>query len=891
MLEFFLNPAYLAAGGALVSAPIIIHLINRMKFRRVRWAAMEFLLKSQKRNRRRLIIEQMLLLLLRCLLVLLAVLLVARFVGLNFAQFFQSQTSTLHVIVLDDSPSMGDQWTADGETKTTFDQARALILSKVIGPAVRTPSPQHVILLPLSRLEAPLFDQPLNEQARDELQGTLDELGVSPVRVELLKGIEMARVKFDEHPEARRYLHLVGDFRDRDWADADTNGLQRNLVGLVDAGVNVRLIDAAHPIRNELQRTPPAHENIGVVSLRPEMRLAAKDLPIEFEVAVRNFSLVEYQGVRLAVKVNGVERADASVNFPSLPPGTHTQKFQVVFDKAGFNQVTANLDPEKEGLPADNTHYTVVEVRNEVPVLVVDGERTVSDRTGGDLHMLKTLFASAKGYQLVVRDAGELERPTLEMYPSIFLVNLNERNLTDKAIKNLEEYVKGGGGVAVFLGPRVRADFYNEKLHANGKGFFPAPLADRAFPSVNEPELPESDATVRLHLGDEKHPVLEELRKFPASLLQAVPIRRYWPVNRRVWKPEPGQVEPLVLLPNQRKVREFADEAKGLLKELEPLLTNREHEKYHPGLQRYVKAIREALADRPLSELGNALEGLLKDKGDEKDPQRPNLSELWDRRSLRDLRSRIDTFRATVQYGDPLVIAKRHGRGRVVAFLTTLGSAPENRDPGKPLPSGWHNWAGGSGALVTFPAIMLDMQKYLSGGGGENLLTMGTPAELQAEATRYAPRLRRFFRPEAPEENKPEGKGNDDQDLGEQTGAISGNLVTFRFHEAERPGVYLFELTQLADENNTNPRTETRAFVYNLDPDEGDLRRASVDDLDRATHGAPLQSPDTQEPDSFTWQSSLSESPWFYLVFLIVLVLEQALAVHLSYHVRGAEAA
>ena len=71
MLEFFTNPGFLAAGGALVSAPIIIHLINRLRFRRVRRAAMEFLLKSQKRNRRRLIIEQIILLMLRCLLVIL----------------------------------------------------------------------------------------------------------------------------------------------------------------------------------------------------------------------------------------------------------------------------------------------------------------------------------------------------------------------------------------------------------------------------------------------------------------------------------------------------------------------------------------------------------------------------------------------------------------------------------------------------------------------------------------------------------------------------------------------------------------------------------------------------------------------------------------------------
>ena len=71
MFSLFLNPYTMIAGAVLVSSPIIIHLINRMRFRRVPWAAMEFLLKSQKRNRRRRIIEQIILLLLRITLVLL----------------------------------------------------------------------------------------------------------------------------------------------------------------------------------------------------------------------------------------------------------------------------------------------------------------------------------------------------------------------------------------------------------------------------------------------------------------------------------------------------------------------------------------------------------------------------------------------------------------------------------------------------------------------------------------------------------------------------------------------------------------------------------------------------------------------------------------------------
>src|SRR3954471_20973274 len=104
MVEWFLNPGYLAAAAALVSVPIIIHLINRMRFKRIRWAAMEFLLKAQKRNRRRLIIEQLLLLALRCLLVALTGLLVLRFVGFSFSDFAGKQG--FHIVLLDDTLSM-----------------------------------------------------------------------------------------------------------------------------------------------------------------------------------------------------------------------------------------------------------------------------------------------------------------------------------------------------------------------------------------------------------------------------------------------------------------------------------------------------------------------------------------------------------------------------------------------------------------------------------------------------------------------------------------------------------------------------------------------------------------------------------------------------------------
>ena len=51
----------------LVGVPVLIHLINMLRHRRVKWAAMEFLLQSQKRNRTWVMLKQLLLLLLRML--------------------------------------------------------------------------------------------------------------------------------------------------------------------------------------------------------------------------------------------------------------------------------------------------------------------------------------------------------------------------------------------------------------------------------------------------------------------------------------------------------------------------------------------------------------------------------------------------------------------------------------------------------------------------------------------------------------------------------------------------------------------------------------------------------------------------------------------------------
>src|SRR5258708_13297804 len=65
----FLNWTMAGVAAALIAIPIIIHLLNRRRFKTVTWAAMEFLMRAMRKNRRKLEFEQWILLATRCLLV------------------------------------------------------------------------------------------------------------------------------------------------------------------------------------------------------------------------------------------------------------------------------------------------------------------------------------------------------------------------------------------------------------------------------------------------------------------------------------------------------------------------------------------------------------------------------------------------------------------------------------------------------------------------------------------------------------------------------------------------------------------------------------------------------------------------------------------------------
>ena len=133
-------------GFFLVLVPLLIHLINMLRHRRVKWAAMEFLLQSYKKHRKWIWLKQLLLLLLRMAAVAVLVAMLAQWVTRGQWLDFLGGKATHHYVLLDDSYSMSDR--AGGTS--AFETALTAI-QRIAAQAAAQDTPQKFTLIRFSR--------------------------------------------------------------------------------------------------------------------------------------------------------------------------------------------------------------------------------------------------------------------------------------------------------------------------------------------------------------------------------------------------------------------------------------------------------------------------------------------------------------------------------------------------------------------------------------------------------------------------------------------------------------------------------------------------------------------------------------------------------------------
>ena len=125
-------------------------------------------------------------------------------------------------------------------------------------------------------------------------------------------------------------------------------------------------------------------------------------------------------------------------------------------------------------MAVDNRRWFATELPAARPVLIVDGSR---DGLGG--HQLSLALApggnTRTGWQPHVEPARFLaDAEKLKQQAAVCLLDVPR--LADDELTALEAFVRGGGGLAVFVGSETDRNFYNDRFFHNGAGLFPVPL-------------------------------------------------------------------------------------------------------------------------------------------------------------------------------------------------------------------------------------------------------------------------------------------------------------------------------------------------------------------------------------------------------------------------------
>lgn len=373
-MQFLYQP--LTWGFLLVLLPLLIHLINLTRQRKVDWAAMEFLLAAHKKHRKWIWLRQFLLLASRMLVIALAVAMLAHLVTRSqWAQILGGST-THHILLVDDTFSMSDQV----GSATPFQKAESVVrrLADRIGDndwgqkltLIRLSQaarllPQEAQRDPLAATTqvADLFGIMVDGEFDKRIENLQSSVDVSALSYRPTQALELVSELIGTLDQERPIVYLVSDFRAESWDQpAESLELVRELE---KKGARVNFVRCAEE----------QHNNLAITDLRPTAGTRAAGVPLFVEVSVTNFGSSVEERVPIAIQstlyrgdsiseepmaATGTPTELPSILIENIEPGqTVTRRVQVYYPTAGYHVVSAQLPAD--GIEIDNRRWCVVD--------------------------------------------------------------------------------------------------------------------------------------------------------------------------------------------------------------------------------------------------------------------------------------------------------------------------------------------------------------------------------------------------------------------------------------------------------------------------------------------------------------------------------------------------
>jgi hypothetical protein len=513
----FLSGAVAAAVGA-VSVPIIIHLLNRRRFKIVTWAAMRFLLNAQRKNSRRMRLEQIILLATRCLLILLllaAMVSVTGWAEAAWRALFPESVGwvkvaghrTHKIVVVDGSFSMAAK---AGDTNA-FDRAREMA-KRIVTESQRGDGFSVVLMSAPPRRVVPEPAEDPNKVARE-----IDKLRLPHGNADLVATLNTVEGLLHASPEKyeEREVYFLTDLQKSTWLLRQPGTVSQTLQK-IQARARTVFVDVGQD----------GLANLAVTSLSLHDPLATVGSEAAIDAVVYNFGPETREGVNVELRV-GKARATsddppmevhvAQQKVENLKTGSNNIAFHYKFTAPGDYLLQVHID-SGDALELDDTRSAVVTVKNNVPIMLVDGKSTepeLLDR-GAEWLNFAVYPPPPKGAAAPASDPFRPKVLTESQFADVGLGDLTDYDcvcfcdvgrLSAAEVRRLETHLRRGGGAVFWLGDQVDLGAYNESLYRNGQGILPARL---------EKKQAAKDRTwFQFKDGDYKLPPLKEFGSSP----------------------------------------------------------------------------------------------------------------------------------------------------------------------------------------------------------------------------------------------------------------------------------------------------------------------------------------------------------------------------------------
>ena len=529
----FYTGVFAVAGLIVATGPIIIHLLNRRRFRVVNWAAMDFLKAALQRNRRVLQMRDLILMALRilCLIVF----------GVALARpYFQSGSDAstfryawLSVAVL--AAFGGAIWAALGDKSAKIIGGAVCLLAGILSTwgimnvvrdagaagdaSASSRDPVHAVILvdnslsmAYQTLDGSLLDK-ARERAEDFIGNLPPESRISIVPScgsEIGFSLDAYRNQDDAREALERIEVVSRSTRISEVIDLATQACDRvpeleakRVVFISDQQLNNWLGQSASEAFKkipELQIVPVTAdnpENAWVSGFRLVDGIADAEIPSRFIATVSYHGRSKLPNVQVNLSMEDTIVASKMVD---LTPGqtldvefTHRVDATPEVGRASVLHAKVEIKTESadgDRLEADNARHLSIPVVATLPVVFVDQvgpekEDPTAGLTGESSPLRRYLSPVGRGddpaKQLFRRRYLSIDQLDHDSLDDVRLVVISGVESPEPVAELLREYVLQGGTLLITAGGDFDLQAWNEHGWNNGLGIMPLPLKDEWF--------------------------------------------------------------------------------------------------------------------------------------------------------------------------------------------------------------------------------------------------------------------------------------------------------------------------------------------------------------------------------------------------------------------------